>query len=110
MYLEGLTAGCSPSPLKFCPTDQLTNVQAAVFGLRLKYGMAYTPPAPTGTVFADLTDVNFWGTGWAEQAYADGLIPACGTSGGKPMFCPNNLVSRSFGAYIIVQAKSLVMP
>jgi hypothetical protein len=110
MYLEGLTAGCSPSPLKFCPNDQLTNVQAAVFGLRLKYGMNYTPPAPTGTVFADLTDLNFWGTGWAEQAYADGLIPACGTSGGKPMFCPNNLVNRGFGAYIIVLAKNLAMP
>jgi hypothetical protein len=110
MYLEGLTGGCSASPLMFCPDDQLTNVQVAVFGLRLKYGMTYTPPAPTGTVFADLSDVNFWGTGWAEQAYADGLIPACGTSGGKPLFCPNNLVSRGFGAYVIVLAKNLTMP
>jgi hypothetical protein len=110
MYLEGLTAGCSLSPLLFCPDEQLSNVQAAVFGLRLKYGMNYTPPAPTGTVFADLTDVNFWGTGWAEQAYADGLIPACGTGGGKPLFCADSLVSRGFGAAIIVKAKNLVMP
>jgi len=110
MYTNGLTAGCSASPLKFCPDEILTNAQAAVFGLRLKYGQAYAPPAGIGTVFADLTDMGFWGTGWAEQAYADGLIPACGTSGGKPKFCPNSLVSRGFGASIIVKAKNLTMP
>jgi len=37
MYLEGLTAGCSTNPLKFCPYGALTNEQATVFGLRLKY-------------------------------------------------------------------------
>jgi hypothetical protein len=82
----------------------------AVFGLRLKHGMNYTPPAATGTVFADLTDAGFWGTGWAEAAYAEGLIPACGMSGGKPRFCPNNLVTRGFGASVIVLAKNLTMP
>lgn len=111
MYLEGLTGGCALSPLKFCPSDQLTNVQAAVFGVRLKHGMSFIPPAPSGTVFADMTDVNFWGLSWAEQAFADGLIPSCGTgTGGKPLFCPNALVSRGFGASIIVKAKNLVMP
>jgi len=110
MYGQGLTAGCSASPLKFCPDDQLTNAQAAVFGLRLKYGVTYIPPAASGTVFADMTDPSFWGAGWAEQAYADGLMPACGTSGAKPKFCPNTLVGRGFGAAIIVKAKNLVMP
>jgi hypothetical protein len=110
MFLEGLTGGCSISPLLFCPYDQLTNVQAAVFALRMKYGTSYLPPAASGTVFADLTDVSFWGTAWAEQAYADGLIPACGTSASKPLFCWNNLVSRGFGASIIVKAKNLTMP
>ena len=108
MYLEGLTGGCSLSFLMFCPYDQLTNVQVAVFGLRMKYGTNYAPPAASGTLFADLTDVNFWGTPWAEQAYVDGLIPSCGTSGGKPLFCPDNLVSRGFGASVIVKAKNLV--
>jgi len=110
MYLEGLTAGCSPAPLKFCPDDVLTNVQLAVFGLRLKYGMSYMPPQGTGMVFADMTNPGFWGSGWAEQAYLDGLIPACGTSGGKPLFCPNALVNRGFGASVIVAAKNLSMP
>jgi glucose/arabinose dehydrogenase len=110
MYNRGLTAGCWSSPLQFCPWDLMPREQAAVFGLRLKYGNAYTPPPALGTVFADLTNPNFWSTAWAEQAYADGLIPACGTSGSKPLFCPGELVSRGFGAYIIVRAKNLVMP
>ena len=110
MFLEGLSGGCSTSPLLFCPEEQLTNVQAAVFGLRLKYGTTYLPPAASGTVFADMGNANYWGTAWAEKAFADGLIPACGTSGGKPMFCPTNLVSRGFGASIIVKAKGLTMP
>ncbi len=110
MYLAELTAGCSTDPLMFCPYNKLTNVQAAVFGLRLKYGMTYTPPPATGTVFADMTDLSFWGISWAEQAYLDGLIPACGTIGGKPKFCPNALVNRGFGAYVIVTAKNLSVP
>ena len=110
MYLEGLSGGCSVSPRLFCPEELFTNVQAAVFGLRMKYGVNYAPPAASGNMFADLTDLNFWGIAWAEQAYVDDLLPACGTSGGKPLFCPDNLVSRGFGASIIVKAKGLTMP
>ena len=110
MFLEGLTGGCSTSSLLFCPEELFTNVQAAVLGLRMKHGVSFQPPAASGTVFADLTNINFWGTSWAEQAHAEGLLPACGTSGGKPLFCPNDLVSRGFGASIIVKAKGLTMP
>jgi hypothetical protein len=110
MYLTGLSGGCSVSPRLFCPEELFTNVQAAVFGLRMKYGVNYQPPAASGTVFGDLTDLNFWGIAWAEQAYVEDLLPACGTSGGKPLFCPNSLVSRGFGANIIVKAKNLTMP
>jgi hypothetical protein len=107
MLDAAMTAGCQASPLMFCPWDLLPRVQAAVFGLRLKYGMTHNPPAATGLVFADMTDTSYWGTKWAEQAYLDGLIPACGFSGGKPQFCPNNLFTRAWGAYLIVKAKDL---
>jgi hypothetical protein len=110
MYTNGLSAGCSSSPLKYCPWDQIPREQAVIFALRMKYGTNYIPPAATGTLFADLTDVNYYATSWAEQAYKDSLIPNCGTSGGKPMFCPKALVSRGLGAYMIVRAKNLTMP
>jgi hypothetical protein len=61
-------------------------------------------------VFADLTDPNYYATAWAEQAYKEGLIPACGVSGAKPLFCPKELVTRGLGAYVIVRAKNLTMP
>lgn len=107
MLDAAMTAGCQASPLKFCPWDLLPREQAAVFGLRMKYGMTHNPPAASGTLFADMTDTGYWGTKWAEQAYLDGLIPACGTSGGKPMFCPNDLFTRAWGSYLIVKAKGM---
>jgi mannan endo-1,4-beta-mannosidase len=110
MYTQGLSAGCSSSPLKYCPWEQMPREQAVIFALRMRYGTDYIPPAATGTMFADMTDVNYFATPWAEQAYKDGLIPNCGTSGGKPMICPKTLVSRGLGAYMIVRAKNLTMP
>jgi hypothetical protein len=109
MYYKGLSAGCLTSPLKYCPWDQIPREQAVIFALRLKYGNNYTPPPATGTMFADLTDPKYYATSWAEQAYQDGLIPNCGTSGGKPKICPKALVSRGLGAYMIVRAKNLSM-
>ncbi|MBL0345559.1 SBBP repeat-containing protein [Candidatus Villigracilis affinis] len=114
MYQEGLTQGCQSSPLMFCPSNQLPRVEASVFGLRMKYGVNYTPPAASGTMFADFPpeDPSYWAIDWAEQAYKDGLLPACGTDSatGKPMFCPSQLVDRGWGAYLIVKAKNLPLP
>ncbi len=107
MWAASLTAGCWSDPLKFCPWDMFPRDQAAVFGLRLKYGPDYIPPDAMGDVFGDLTDLNYWGTKWAEQAYADDLLPRCGTSGSRPLFCPNDLITRAWAAYMIVKAKNL---
>ncbi len=81
-----------------------------IFALRLKYGTLYSPPPATGTVFADMANPGYYATAWAEQAYKDGIIPACGTTAGKPNFCPKVLVSRGLAAYMIVRAKGLTMP
>jgi parallel beta-helix repeat protein len=114
MWDEGLTAGCQtptlppapPAPLRFCPWDNFPRVQAAVFALKISHGNSYVPPPATGTVFADMTDTVFYGTKWAEQAYAEGLIPACTTTP-TVNFCPNDLMTRAWGAYVIVKAKGL---
>jgi hypothetical protein len=110
MLNKRLTTGCSTSPLKYCPWDQLPREQVVIFGLKMKYGNSYLPPPASGAVFADMTDPRYYATSWAEQAYRDGLIPACGTSAGKPKFCPKVLVTRGLGAYVIVRAKNLRMP
>jgi hypothetical protein len=110
MWVEGLTAGCLADPLMYCPRRELPRVEASVFGLRMMHGVDYTPPPASGTLFADMTDTSYWGTKWAEQAYLDGLLPACGEQDGKPMFCPDELVDRGWGAYLIVQARDLPLP
>jgi hypothetical protein len=112
MFASGLTAGCSTIPRLFCPWENTTHEQMAVFALRLKHGSAYEPPDASGDVFADMPDTAHWATPWAEQAYAEGLIPSCGTEAGsgKPLFCPTTIVNRGFGASVIVKAKSLSMP
>jgi glucose/arabinose dehydrogenase len=107
---EELSTGCSTSPLLYCPWEKLPREQVVIFGLKMKYGANYQPPAATGTLFSDMTDPNYYATKWAEKAYSDGLLPACGTSGGKPLFCPSELVTRGLGAYVIVRAKNLSMP
>jgi hypothetical protein len=111
MWVAGLTAGCQANPPKFCPATQFSRVEAAVFGLRMKYGMTYAPPAASGTLFADdwSSPTVSWGLSWAEKAYQDGLLVACGTSGGKPLFCPSNPVDRAWAAYLIVNAKGLTL-
>jgi hypothetical protein len=116
MWNARLTAGCQTNPMMYCPDTQLPRVQAVIFALHMKYDyfsgttlVSYAPPAATGTVFADTTDTSFYGTKWAEAAYADGLLPSCGTDpvSGKPLFCPNDLVDRAWAAYMIVKAKNL---
>ena len=57
-----------------------------------------------------MTDPNYWGTKWAEQAFRYGLLPDCGVQVGKPLFCPDEKVNRSWAAYLIVQAKNLTVP
>ncbi len=108
MWTEKLTAGCLTNPLRFCPWDTTPREQAAVFGLIILHGAGYTPPPATG-VFADM-NISYWSTKWAEQAYIDKLIPACGTQAGsgKPLFCPNTQFSRDWAAYMIVIAKALL--
>ncbi len=107
MYQAGLTAGCQTNPLKYCPAVQLNRVQASVFGLKMEYGEDYLPPPATG-IFADMTDLNFWGVAWAERAFQEGILLSCGLENGKPMFCPFDLVNRGWGAYLIVKAKGLL--
>jgi hypothetical protein len=111
-YKSGLSAGCSTSPLKYCPWNQIPREQVSIFALRIKYGNDYVPPPASGTVFADLADPTYYATAWVEKAYADKLIPSCGidSASGKPLICPSQMVTRGLAAYIIVRAKGLITP
>jgi hypothetical protein len=109
MKEKGLTSGCSISPPLYCPDVNIPRDQVAKFGLTMKYGNAYTPPAATG-IFADVP--TYWATDWIEQAYLESIIPDCGFNNvaGKPKFCPSAFVDRGLAAYVIATAKGLLGP
>jgi len=123
LLVEGLTNGCwqdsSSGSRSYCPLNTSSRAEAAKFGLTMKYGPGYLPPAATGLVFADMklpvlgTDpAAHWSIAWAETAYLEGLLPACGTnpSNGKPLFCPDDPMNRAWEAYLIVKAKNITLP
>jgi len=49
--------------------------------------------------------IKIWDSATGQVIYDN--QPACGTQGGKPLFLPNDLITRAWGAYLIVQAKDL---
>jgi hypothetical protein len=107
LFNAGMTAGCSSNPMLFCPWQETTRTELAIFGLRMKLGTSFAPPTGTGTVFADVP-ATAWYAGWAELAYSEGIILPCGTQGGKPLFCPDQKVSRAVASYTIAKAKNLL--
>ena len=103
LYAEGITSGCSASPLLYCPTTTVTRDQMAVFLLRAKHGNTYTPPTATGT-FADVP-TNYWAAAWIEQLYAEGITGGCSVS--PLQYCPTSAVSRDQIAVFLVRSFNL---
>ncbi len=101
LFAEGYTSGCGTNPLVYCPLRDHTRAEGSVFFLRIKHGVAYEPPTPSG-VFTDV-DPAAWYAGWVEAAYAEGLLPACSTT--PLQFCPEGPLDRSWAAYMMVRAK-----
>ena len=94
----GITSGCGGG--NYCPGQNVNRAQMAVFLLRGKHGSAYTPPAATGTVFADVP-ASYWAAAWIEQLYAEGITGGCG--GGN--YCPEAPVTRDQMAVFLLKAE-----
>jgi hypothetical protein len=106
LLADGFTAGCSADPFAYCPDRTHTRAEGSVFFLRIQHGSSYTPPAGTG-IFDDVLTGD-WYYDWAEAAYNEGLLPACGTD---PLtYCPNSPLDRAWAAYMMVQAKDIPIP
>jgi hypothetical protein len=101
LYNDGITKGCFPG--LYCPNDNVTRAQMAVFLLRAKHGDSYMPPAATG-IFSDV-NLDYWAADWIEQLYNEGITGGCGTN---PLrYCPNNSVTRAQMAVFLVRAFEL---
>jgi hypothetical protein len=91
-----ITAGCSGG--NYCPNDPVTRAQMAVFLLRSKNGVCYTPPPPTGTLFGDVSTGTF-AAAWIEALAAAQVTSGCG--GGN--YCPDSAVTRDQMAVFLLR-------
>jgi hypothetical protein len=102
LYHEGITGGCSSSPLLYCPGESVTRAQMAVFLLRAEHGSSYTPPLCSG-IFGDVSCPGGFAVDWIEKLYLEGITAGCG--GGN--YCPNAASPRGQMATFLVRTFSL---
>jgi hypothetical protein len=100
LYLNGVTGGCGTNPLRYCPNNNVTRAQMAVFLLVSEHGTGYVPPNATGTVFGDVPVGNPYAK-WIEQLAAEGITGGCG--GGN--YCPNTYITRAQMAVFLLVAE-----
>jgi uncharacterized repeat protein (TIGR01451 family) len=103
LFRAGITGGCGTAPPRYCPDAAVTRGQMAVFLLRgIAWPGAANPPAPSGTVFADVT-VGHQFAAWIEQLLATGITSGCASA--PPRYCPEASVTRGQMAVFLLKAK-----
>ena len=102
LYRAGITTGCSADPMQYCPGDNVSRAEMAVFLERGIQGQGYTPPpVDGGTGFFDVAP-NYWAAAWIKQLATDGITVGCG--GGN--YCPTAPVTRAEMAIFLLRAKN----
>jgi hypothetical protein len=96
LIAAGITQGCGVGT--YCPNNTITRAEMAIFLIRAKYGLCFTPPAATGTMFTDVP-ANAFGAKHIELLANLGISTGCG--GGK--FCPNDTVTRDSMAVFLLR-------
>jgi len=101
IYDAEITTGCSQNPMRYCPEDEVTRAQMAIFLGRAEYGGRFTPPSATG-IFADVP-ARYAAADWIEQLYDDGITTGCGQN---PLrYCPADPVTRTQMAIFLLRRK-----
>jgi hypothetical protein len=103
LYDSGITGGCAVNPLRYCPNNDVTRAEMAVFLLRGIHGSSYTPP-PVGqsTGFADVPTWH-WAAAWIKQLAAEGITYGCAVN---PLrYCPDNNVTHAEMAVFLLRSK-----
>ncbi|MEP6769191.1 MAG: S-layer homology domain-containing protein, partial [Acidobacteriota bacterium] len=77
----------------------VTRAQLAILLLRAEHGSAFTPDAPTGTVFSDVP-ADAFGAAWIEALSGEGVTSGCGSGN----FCPAAVITRAPLAVLLLKA------
>lgn len=107
MYADGITLGCASSPLRYCPDAEVSREQMAILLLRARFGAAYSPPAATGAVFADVP-AGVWSSAWIEEFYRLGYTTGCASNPRR--YCPGISVNRLAMAVFLQRVFNLAGP
>ena len=109
LYEEGITSGCSKSPMLYCPNRSVTRAEMAIFLLRAKHTSSYTPDPATG-IFDDapIVPTKYWAADWVEQLYKEGITSGCSKS--PMLYCPNRSITRAEMAIFLTKTFNLTMP
>ena len=94
-----VTAGCGTNPLSYCPNNNITRAEMAVFLLLAKGGAGYTPPACTTPIFQDVPCSSPYAV-WVQELYRRGVTSGCATN---PLrYCPSNNINNSEMAVFVI--------
>lgn len=103
LRIDKVTGGCTSAA--YCPEKPISRGEMSVFLLRGRSGPDYNPPAPTGTIWTDVSS-SYWAAGWMEELGTAFISAGCG--GGY--FCPTGLITRAQMAVLVQRTFSLPMP
>ncbi|MBI5840908.1 MAG: S-layer homology domain-containing protein [Chloroflexi bacterium] len=98
LYNAGITGGCSTNPFNYCPEDNVTRAQIAVFLEKGLKGSTFNPPVVPIT-FTDTP--GHWAQYWIEALKADGITSGCGLG----IYCPEASVTRAEMAVFLLKSK-----
>lgn len=99
---RGVTAGCGGG--NYCPGNPVTREQMAVFLLRTREGMSYTPPLCTTPIFADVPCSSGFAP-WINELFNRGVTGGCG--GGN--YCPTASNTRGQMAVFLTTTFGLTL-
>jgi len=94
---NGVTAGCGAGDT-FCPADDVTRQQMAVFLLKSKEGAAYTPPDCSAQIFDDVPCSSPFAP-WVNELSARGVTAGCGGTN----YCPTSPTTRQQMAVFLLK-------
>jgi hypothetical protein len=100
LYQAGYVAGCSETPLLYCPERAMNRAESAVFVERGVWGADFMPPEPIAQIFADVP-LGLWYTKWANHLWEDGYTAGCGTD--PLIYCPERGHTRAEGAVFFLR-------
>lgn len=100
LYELGYIAGCSTTPLMYCPEATMTRVESAVFVERGIHGASFLPAQPSRQIFEDVP-LSEWYAKWANALWEDTYTAGCGTD--PLVYCPLFEHTRTEGSVFFLR-------